>query len=455
MRHPHPPDLVVDTPRDRSLSFARPETRPSLRPVPERSPIPVGPGRGTDPAPPRSGPLRDEVNGFPIQLAKVQRPALRDQTLERPRLLDWLHAKVHGRVVLVLADAGYGKTTLLADFSRRSRMRTLWYRLDDDDRDWVSVLHHLVAAGREHDPTFAPETSALLAEIGAGGPGREVVLDALIGELATIAASGAVLILDDFHLVDDAVDVRHITRELLARGPERLSIVFASRRTPTVPLARLRAVGEVAELRTSELRFDPAETAQLFTETYGRPLDADVLADLAVRTEGWIASLQLVQAALRDRTPAEIRRFVRSLNGADHEMYDYLAEEVVGELDDDLQRFLMETSILQVVTPDLAEVVSAREPAEVARLTAAAERLTLLSRLSGGPRTHQRYHPLVREFLEARFRSHDGDAAVADLHRRTALAVADADWRGAAPPYPGAGDTPHMPSTITRAIPTF
>jgi DNA-binding SARP family transcriptional activator len=355
----------------------------------------------------------------------------------------------------VLADAGYGKTTLLADFSRRSRMRTLWYRLDDDDRDWVSFLHHLVAAGREHDPTFAPATAALLAQIGTGGPAREVVLDSFISELPTITVNGAVLILDDFHLVDDAADVRHITRELLARAPERLTIVFASRRQPAVPLARLRAVGEVAELGTRELRFDPAETAQLFTETYGRRLDADVLADLAVRTEGWIASLQLVQAALRDRNPAEIRRFVRSLNGADHEMYDYLAEEVVGDLDEDLQRFLMETSILQVVTPELAEVVSAREQAEVARLTAAAERLTLLSRLSGGPRTHQRYHPLVREFLEARFRATDGAAAVADLHRRTAAAAAATDWRVAAYHYREAGDTDAVLKVVGEAIPTI
>jgi DNA-binding SARP family transcriptional activator/tetratricopeptide (TPR) repeat protein len=399
--------------------------------------------------------LRDEVNGFPIQLAKVQRPALRDETLERPRLLDWLHAKVHGRVVLVLADAGYGKTTLLADFSRRSRMRTLWYRLDDDDRDWVSFLHHLVAAGREHDATFAPETAGLLAEVGSGDPGRDVVLDTFIRELPTIAASGAVLILDDFHLVDDAADVRHITRELLARAPERLTIVFASRRQPSVPLAKLRAVGEVAELATGELRFDPSETAQLFTETYGRRLEADVLADLAVRTEGWIASLQLVQAALRDRSPAEIRRFVRSLNGADHEMYDYLAEEVVGDLDEELQRFLMETSILQVVTPDLAQVVSGRDPADVARLTAAAERLTLLSRLSGGPRTHQRYHPLVREFLEARLRATDGTASVADLHRRTATAAAATDWRIAAYHFREAGDTDAVLRVVGDAIPTI
>ena len=421
----------------------------------ERSPIAVGPGRWSDAAPPRSGPLRDVVNGYPIQLAKVQRPVLRDETLERPRLLDWLRAKIHGRVVLVLADAGYGKTTLLADFARRSRLRTLWYRLDDDDRDWVSFLHHLVAAGREYDPSFAPATAALLAEIGAGGPGRDVVLDEFFRELPSITVNGAVLILDDFHLVDDAADVRHITRELLARAPERLTIVFASRRLPTVPLARLRAVGDVAELGTGELRFDAAETAQLFTETYGRHLDADVLTDLAKRTEGWIASLQLVQAALRDRSPGEIRRFVRSLNGADHEMYDYLAEEVVGELDEELQRFLMETSILQVVTPELAEVVSGRNAVDVGRLTAAAERLTLLSRLSGGPRTHQRYHPLVREFLEARFRASDGAAAVADLHRRTAKAAAASDWRIAAYHYREAGDTDSVLQVVGDAIPTI
>ena len=136
-------------------------------------------------------------------------------------------------------------------------------------------------------------------------------------------------------------------------------------------------------------------------------------------------------------------------------MYDYLAEEVVGDLDEDLQRFLMETSILQVVTPDLAEVVSARESAEVARLTAAAERLTLLSRLSGGPRTHQRYHPLVREFLEARLRATDGAAAVADLHRRTAAAAAATDWRVAAYHYREAGDTDAVLKVVGDAIPTI
>ena len=405
--------------------------------------------------PSRSAHLSDKARGYPIQLAKVQRPALRDETLARPRLLDWLRAKTRGRVVLLLADAGYGKTTLLADFSRRSRTRTLWYRLDQDDRDWVSILNHLVAAGREHDPAFAPETAALLAEVGVADPPRDVVLETFIRELPDISGSGAVLIFDDFHIVDDAADARHIARELVARAPERLTIVFASRRTPSVRLSKLRAVGDVAELGTDDLRFDAAETAQLFTETYGRRLDPDVLEDLASRTEGWIASLQLVQAALRDRSPAEIRRFVKGLTGADHELYDYLAEEVVGDLPEELQRFLMETSILQVVTPELAEVASGRESPDVARLTSAAERLTLLSRLSGGPRTHQRYHPLVREFLEARLRSIDGPEVVAGLHRRTASATASSDWRLGAHHYREAGDTEAMLGVVASAIPTI
>jgi ATP/maltotriose-dependent transcriptional regulator MalT/DNA-binding SARP family transcriptional activator len=445
----------VDTSRTRSISFAPPGARAPLRPVIERSAVVLDPSRRAPSEPSGSAHLSDEVSGYPIQIAKVQRPALRDETLERPRLLDWLRLKVHGRVVLVLADAGYGKTTLLADFSRRTRMRTLWYRLDPDDRDWVTLLHHLVAAGREHDPGFAPETAALLADIGTSGTTREAVLDTYVQELPTIALGGAMMIFDDFHLVDDAPDVRHVTRELLARAPERLTLVFASRRPPAVPLSKLRAVGEVAELGTDDLRFDAAETAQLFTETYGRRLDPDVLEDLALRTEGWIASLQLVQAALRDRSPAEIRRFVRTLNGADHDLYDYLAEEVVGDLPDELQRFLMETSILQVVTPELAAVVSGREPADVASLTTAAERLTLLSRLSGGPRTHQRYHPLVREFLEARLRSMDGPEVVAGLHRRTAAAAAGTDWKVGAHHYREAGDTEAMLGVVAGAIPTI
>jgi LuxR family maltose regulon positive regulatory protein len=393
------------------------------------------------------------MHGYPIQPAKVQPPPLRDQTLARDRLLDWLAAKIHQRVILVIADAGYGKTTLLADFSRRTRLRTLWFRLDDDDRDWISFLSHLVAAGREHDPGFAPTTAAMMSEMATGGPTREAATDVFLRELPAIAEHGAVLILDDFHLVDESPEVRQFARELVARAPERLSIVFASRRAPSIPLARMRATGEVAEIGTDDLRFDTEETARFFSETHGRHLEPDVIADVAARTEGWAASLQLVQAALRDRSPAEIRRFVRGLTGADQELYDYLAEEVVGDLPADLQQFLMRTSILQVVSAELAGVVTALDAGEVSRLTTAAERLTLLTRPSRAARGPQRYHPLVREFLEARLRSMLSGLEVAQLHRVVADEAASSDWRVAAHHYGEAGDLSSVASTIAAAIP--
>ncbi|HEV7604621.1 MAG TPA: hypothetical protein VGO15_06610, partial [Candidatus Limnocylindrales bacterium] len=292
-----------------------------------------------------------------------------------------------------------------------------------------------------------------MSDLSTGGPTREAATDVFLRELPTIAEHGAALIFDDFHVVDESPEVRQIVRDLVLRAPERLAVIFASRRAPSIPLARMRASGEVAEIGTDELRFDTSETARLFTETYGRELDPDVLVDVAARTEGWAASLQLVQAALRDRSPAEIRRFVRSLSGADHELYDYLAEEVVGDLPDDLQQFLMRTSILQVVAADLAAVVTGLDPAEVARLGAAAERLTLLTRPSRASRGPQRYHPLVREFLEGRLRSTLTNEAVAALHRSVANAARPDDWRVAAHHFGEAGDIGSVASTVAMAIP--
>ncbi len=440
MRRMALPDPPVDTRRERSVSFAPLDAPERIHRPGDRPSIPVGPGRPTIAAAQASGAHRDDVSGYPIQYAKVQPPPLREETLARHRLLDWLAAKIHHRVILVLADAGYGKTTLLADFSGRTRLRTLWYRLDEDDRDWISLLNHLVAAGREADPSFAPTTAAMLADTSLTGPTMDAVIEVFIRELQGIAPHGAVLIFDDFHLVDDAPDVQRIARELVTRAPERLSIVFASRRAPGIPMARLRSIGEVGELTTDDLRFDADETDRLFRESYGRTLDPDVLADVTARTEGWAASLQLVHAALRDRTPGQIRQFVHSLTGADRELYDYLAEEVIGDLPPDLQTFLMRTSILQVVTPTFAEIVTGAEAGSCSRLTNSAERLTLLSRRSRGPRSELRYHPLVQQFLMSRLTRELGTDGVRDLHRLMAEYAGSRDWRLAAHHLWSAGD---------------
>ncbi len=392
---------------------------------------------------------------YPIQPGKVQAPALRDETLARTRLLDWLEVKIHSRVIFVIADAGYGKTTLLADFSRRTRLRTIWYRLDEDDRDWVGFLSHLVAAGREHDPDFAPRTAATLRSLEPGGPTRDDAIETFLAELPSVAADGAALIFDDFHLADEVGDVRHIVREIVARAPERLSIVFASRRQPPVPVTKLRAIGELAELGIPDLRFSDAELEQLFRETYGRPLEPDVLTELAARTEGWAASLTLVQAALRERSPSETRSFVRGLSGARDELHDYLAEEVVGDLPQIHQQFLMRTSVLQVVTPELAQVATSLSAVEVQSLMLESERLGLLGRRSNRRSTAQRYHPLVREFLEERLRREVGGAGVNELHVAVARWAETTDWRTAAHHFASAQRWPDLQRVLESHVETI
>jgi len=395
----------------------------------------VGPGRAVITSPER---VRAEPRGvvtYPIQPGKIQAPALRDETLARMRLLDWLDVKIHSRVVFVIDDAGYGKTTLLADFSRRTRLRTLWYRIDVDDRDWVGFLAQLVSAGREFDPEFAPRTAAILRALEPGGPTREDAIETFLEELPSIASDGAALIFDDFHMADEVTDIRLIAREIVARAPERLTVVFASRRPPSIPVAKLRSLGELAELGITDLRFSDAEMEQLFRETYGRPLEPDVLTELAQRTEGWAASLTLVQAALRERTPTETRSFVRGLSGARDELHDYLAEEVVGDLPAMQQQFLMRTSIVQRVTPELAQVATGMTATEVKSMITDAERLGMLGRRANRRSSDQRFHPLVREFLEDRLRREIGDSGVDDLHVAVATWADPSDWQTAAHHY--------------------
>ena len=388
------------------------------------------------------------VDGYPVQPSKVQCPPLREETLARSRLLDWLAAKIHHRVVFVVAEAGYGKTTLLADFSRRTRLRTLWYRLDNHDRDWVAFLSHLAAAGREHDPAFAEATQALLNGSGGANPTRETVTAAFLRDVMALGGEGAVFVFDDYHTVDESPDVRSIVGELIAHAPERVTFVFASRRQPSVRVARLRALGEVAELSTNDLRFSEPETEQLFRETYGRPLDRDVLGDLSSRTEGWAASLQLVQAALRDRTAGEVRTFVRSLTGAEGDLYDYLAEEVIGDLPDDLQAFLMKVAVLETIDPQLAASAAEVGPAAAAGFLAAAEKLGVLGRRGRAADSTRGFHPLVRDFLRARLAREAGEASVTAAHLRIARASEEHDWSTGCFHYAAAG----KPEEIHRVL---
>jgi DNA-binding SARP family transcriptional activator len=462
---------AVDMPGDPSLSFA-----PLDRPVEREQPVDAHPDlRPPDRASEVRGRQRRPrlvvegspasvaaslastgghlgMSEYPVQVSKVQAPPLREETLARDRLLDWLTVKIHRRAVLLIAEAGYGKTTLLADFTRRTRLRVLWFRLDRGDRDWVGFLAYLVAAVRIHVADFGASTSALLRETATVAPQLDAVLDTFLRELGGLPNEPTALIFDDFHLVDDSPDVRTILRELLTRGPERMSFVFASRREPPVRLARLRALGEVAELGTDDLRFDAVETERLFRDTYEMRLEPSVLAELRRRTEGWAASLQLVRAALHDRNPAQVRAFISSLSGAEGHLYEYLAEEVIGDLPTELQDFLMRTSVLETVDLTLGPIAAGASVAETTRFIEEGEHHGLFGK--GGPNTRHvaRAHPLVRDFLQARLARSIGDAGVRAVHLRVARAAEPVDWRTAGSHYLAAGQEADARRVLASAI---
>lgn len=392
------------------------------------------------------------VTDPPMRLSKTQPPQLRADVLSRSRLLDWLDAKIHRRVVTVVAEAGYGKTTLLADFARRTRIRTIWHQLDDDDGDVVTFMRYLLTACQRVVPDIGETTAGLLRDIGTLATPASVLVDTFVRELSALADQPTVLIFDDVQALDHAPEVQHALREIVARAPDRMTIVLSGRQRPPVALARLRTHGEVAELTADDLRFDHAETETLFRETYGQPLDRESLAALEERTEGWIASLNLVRAAIRDRSDRETRRFIRDLSATEGPLYDYLAEEVVGDLDPDLQSFLMRTSLLVDV-----EVGPAMDAAEIDRATAVediaqAQRLGLLSMGRGrAGHTGAQYHPLVRGFLSARLAREIGLDGVRDVHRRIAAAAEPTDWRRAAHHYAEAGDTGDLHRVLVAA----
>ena len=431
------------------------------------APAPVQSGRGTpeaDGAAPRvpvgPGPTARQaratvqypVTDPPMRASKVQPPRLREEVLSRARLLEWLDAKIHRRVVMVVAEAGYGKTTLLADWTWRTRMRVVWHQLDEDDRDIVVFIRYLLAACRRVAPGMGETTAGLLRDIGTLATSAETLADTFIRELGEMADQPTVLIFDDVHAIERAPEVQRALREIITRAPDRMTIVLSGRRRPPVPLARLRTHGELAELAADDLRFDHAETETLFRDAYHHPLDRESLATLERRTQGWAASLDLVRAAIRDRSDADTRRFIRGLSAAEGPLYDYLAEEVVSDLTPDLQSFLMRTALLIDVDIEPAMIAAGVDRGKAQERITEAERLGLLSVGRGrAGRSGGQYHPLVREFLAARLTREIGEEETRAVHRRVAAASEETNWRRAVHHYAEANDAEDLQRVLVSA----
>ena len=360
----------------------------------------------------------------PIIKAKIQPPALRASTLSRQRLIDKLAEATTHRLTLLIAEAGYGKTTLLADFAAQSGSRTLWYRLDATDADAVTWTNHLVAAVREIDQEFGDASLRLLSQMTTGGPPKNALISSVIGELGLLPPVQTVLVLDDFHEVDENEGAVDFVARLVRDAPPWFRIVVSTRRRPSIGTGRLKVADEVREIGTEDLRFSRDETLRLFAESYGTALEDDVLDHLNQRARGWAASLQLFHGSIRGRSASAVRSLTQALSGASSPIYDFLAEEVLANLTSDLEKFLVRSSILQTISTSgaLALFADLDEPPNrqvVQEWIDEADRLTLLTRSSDASEMRQ-LHPLLRDFLGRHLSASESEQAIRDMHRRVA-----------------------------------
>ena len=345
---------------------------------------------------------------------KLHVPGPRPGFVPRPRLAGALGEGLARGVILVCAPAGSGKTALLADWARSGGRPVAWLSLDAADDDPVRFWRHVVAALDRARPGIGERAGPLL---GPPPPSTfEGLVTALINELAARPGEDEiVLVLDDYHLVD-AQPVHASLEFLLEHLPPGLRLVLASRSDPPLPLPRLRAGGQLAELRAGELRFTAEEAAGLLQEAIGAGLPGAAVAALTTRTEGWAAGLQL--AALSLRGQADPAGFVATFSGSHRYVLDYLAGEVLDRQSEEVRTFLLETSVLERLSGELCDAVTGHAGGQV--MLEQVERANLFLVPLDEVRGWWRYHHLFADLLRARLQQQHPDR-LAVLHRNAAI----------------------------------
>jgi LuxR family transcriptional regulator, maltose regulon positive regulatory protein len=354
------------------------------------------------------------VSGQDVLLAtKLHVPRPQPGFVPRPRLVEALGEGLARRLILVCAPAGSGKTALLADWAPSGHRPMAWLSLDAADNDPVRFWRHTVAALDRARPGIGERVGLLL---GPPAPASfEGLVTALINDLAAQPDDGEVLlVLDDYHLID-AQPVHASLAFLLEHLPPGLHLVLASRADPPLPLARLRAGGQLAELRAADLRFSAEEAAALLRESAGADLPAGAVAALADRTEGWVAGLQL--AALSLAGQADPAGFVAAFSGSHRYVLDYLAQEVLDRQQEELHTFLLETSLLERLSGGLCDAVTGRDDSQamLERVERAGLFLVPLDEVRGW----WRYHHLFADLLRVRLQQ-QRPGRVPALHRAAA-----------------------------------
>jgi LuxR family maltose regulon positive regulatory protein len=412
----------------------------------------------------------------PILATKLYIPPPRPKVVLRPRLIERLNEGLSAgrKLTLISAPAGFGKTTLVSEWIAVCERPVAWLSLDEGDNAPTGFLAYLVAA-----------LQTIAANIGAGvlaalqspqPPSTESILTALLNEITTIP-DHFILVLDDYHVIDSK-PVDEALSFLLEHLPPRMHLVVTTREDPHLPLARLRARGQLTELRAADLRFTPSEAADFLNLVMGLNLSEKDIAALETRTEGWIAGLQL--AAISMQGHQDTASFIKSFTGSHHFVLDYLVEEVLGQQPESIQIFLLHTSILDRLCGPLCDAVLGPPSASGQENLEYLERANLFIVPLDNERRWYRYHHLFgdllrqrlgkpKEFVEFHLRAsqwheENGDLGAAFHHAIAAgdfvraAGLAEAAWQGMNESFQSAawlGWVKKLPEEVIRVHPVL
>ncbi|HMA07492.1 MAG TPA: hypothetical protein VKP68_06520, partial [Ramlibacter sp.] len=347
---------------------------------------------------------------------KLFPPPPRPNQVSRTSLLDKFTRAWQGGVscALVSAPAGFGKTTLVVDCVRRSGRPFAWLALDEGDNDLLRFWRYVDAALATIDSRIGEKLRPALYAPQA--PAIQQIITGWVNDIISLDQD-VLLVLDDYHVIELQA-IHESLNYLLDHLPPRMCLVMITRSDPSLNLARRRGRGQLLEIRAGDLRFTAEETASFLNQTMMLGLaDADI-ASLGQRTEGWIAGLQMAALSMQDET--EPHQFVAAFSGDDHHIADYLMEEVLQRQLVEVQRFLLETSVLDRLSAPLCDAVTGRQDSRAMLNTL--ERANLFLLPLDNRREWFRYHHLFAELLRRRLRETYAPDAVASLHR------AAADW---------------------------
>lgn len=347
----------------------------------------------------------------PILLStKLQIPPQPPDLVRRTRLIDALRRKIpHYELVLLSAPAGYGKTTLLAQWGHASRLPVAWLSLGKDDNEIERFFRYLLTAWETVQPDVLESPLGIL--LGARAPDSEAVLSAFVNQ-ANELREHTVFVLDDYHLIKDEAIHQALTF-LLDHLPPKCHFALAGRREPPLPLARYRARRMLLEFRAEELSFGPQETRDFLQQRMkSGELDPEEIEAVHRQLEGWIAGLQLMTLARQGRRE---RLGPAAVSGSQRFIADYLSEDVLAQLSEPVRRFLLQTSVAERLCGPLCNALTGREDGQ--EMLETAERQNLFLVPLDDNREWFRYHRLFAGFLREELKRRHPDE-VAALHRR-------------------------------------